>query len=147
MVSAIVVEPLTLPEMPVTVTVAVPTTAELLPVKVSMLLGLLFEVEFTLAGLNDAVTPLGRPDADKLTVPPKPFNGATVIVHCPLDDCAMVRLLADEERVMPGDPTMKPLSALISCCPVGVPTPVTKSYPMTAGLPLLPVAMSCRHEA
>ena len=29
--------------------------------------------------------------------------------------------------LMPGDPTMKPLSALISCCPVGVPTPVNRT--------------------
>jgi hypothetical protein len=32
------------------------------------------------AGLKDAVTPLGKPDADKLTLPLKPFWGATVIV-------------------------------------------------------------------
>ena len=77
----IVVELLTLPEVPVTVTVAVPTAAVLLAVKVNVLVGLVFEVTFTLAGLNDAVTPLGRPDAERVTVPPKPFNGATVIVH------------------------------------------------------------------
>lgn len=37
------------------------------------------------AGLKEAVTPLGRPDADKLTVPVKPFWGATVTVLEPLD--------------------------------------------------------------
>jgi hypothetical protein len=31
-------------------------------------------------GLNKAVTPLGRPITDKLTLPPKPFRGVTVIV-------------------------------------------------------------------
>ena len=35
--------------------------------------------------LNDAVTPLGRPDAAKLTLPVKPFWRATVIVLEPLD--------------------------------------------------------------
>ena len=37
------------------------------------------------AGLKDAVTPLGKPDADKLTLPLKLFRGATVIVLEPLD--------------------------------------------------------------
>ena len=34
-------------------------------------------------GLNDAVTPLGKPDADKLTPLLKPFCGVTVIVLVP----------------------------------------------------------------
>ena len=37
------------------------------------------------AGLKDAVTPLGKPDADKLTLPLKPFWGATVMVLEPLN--------------------------------------------------------------
>jgi hypothetical protein len=37
------------------------------------------------AGLKDAVTPLGKPDADKLTLPLKPFSGATVMVLEPLN--------------------------------------------------------------
>lgn len=37
------------------------------------------------AGLKDAVTPAGRPDAAKLTLPVKPLTGATVIVLEPLD--------------------------------------------------------------
>ena len=37
-----------------------------------------------LLGLNDAVTPLGRPDADKLTLPLKPPCGVTLIVLVPL---------------------------------------------------------------
>jgi hypothetical protein len=36
-------------------------------------------------GLKDVVTPLGKPDADKLTLPVKPFRGATVMVLEPLD--------------------------------------------------------------
>jgi hypothetical protein len=35
-------------------------------------------------GLNDAVTPLGKPDADKVTPLLKPFRGVTVIVVVPL---------------------------------------------------------------
>lgn len=63
-----------LPEVPVTVTVAVPRFAVLLAVSVK-LLDVLGPV-----GLNEAVTPDGRPDADKFTALLKPFCGAMVIV-------------------------------------------------------------------
>ncbi len=56
-----------LPEVPVMVTVAVPVIAVPLAVSVNVL------VLVVPLGLNDAVTPLGRPDADKLTLPLKPF--------------------------------------------------------------------------
>jgi hypothetical protein len=35
-------------------------------------------------GLNDAVTPLGRPEADKVTLLVKPFCAVTLIVLVPL---------------------------------------------------------------
>jgi hypothetical protein len=79
--------------VPVTVTVAVPVVAVLLAVKVNVL------VVAVLPGLNDAVTPLGRPDADKLTMPLKPFCGVTVIVLAPLAPCTIVTLLGDAESV------------------------------------------------
>jgi hypothetical protein len=50
-------------------------------------------------GLNDAVTPLGRPDADRPTLPLKPFCGVTVTVLVPLAPCMMLRLPGDAERV------------------------------------------------
>jgi len=55
------------PHVPVMVTVAVPVAAVLLAVSVKVL------VPEVLLGLNDAVTPLGRPDADSPTVPLKPL--------------------------------------------------------------------------
>lgn len=70
---------LRLPDVPVIVTVDVPVAAVALAVRVNEL------VVVAEAGLKDAVTPLGRPDADKLTVPAKPFRGATVMVLEPLD--------------------------------------------------------------
>jgi hypothetical protein len=82
-----------LPDVPVTVTVTVPVVAVLLAVKVSVLL------LAVLVGLNDAVTPLGRPDADKLTLPLKPFCGVTVMVLVPVVPCAIVMLFGDAERV------------------------------------------------
>ena len=67
---------LRLPDLPVTVTVAVPTVALALAVKVNVL------AVAVLAGLNDAVTPLGRPETVRLTALLNPFAGATVIWRC-----------------------------------------------------------------
>ena len=61
------------------VTVDVPVAAVALAVSVKTL------VVVAEAGLKDAVTPLGKPDADKLTLPVKPFRGATVMVLEPLN--------------------------------------------------------------
>ena len=82
-----------LPDAPVIVTVAVPMVAVLLAVSVNVLA--------VLAGfeLNDALTPLGRPDADKLTLPLKPFWGVIVTVFVPLLPCARVKLLGEAESV------------------------------------------------
>jgi hypothetical protein len=82
-----------LPEVPVMVTATVPVAAVLLAVSVKVL------VLAVLAGLNEAATPLGRPDADKLTLPLKPYCGVTVMALAPLAPCAIVKLLGDAERV------------------------------------------------
>ena len=82
-----------LPEVPVIVTVTIPVVAELPTASVSVLVVV---VEF---GLNDAVTPLGTPDADKLTLPVKPFCGEIVIVLVPLVPRLTLKLLGDAERV------------------------------------------------
>jgi hypothetical protein len=68
-----------LPEVPVTVTVAVPVVAMALAVKVKVLV-LVLEAGL---GLNAAVTPLGSPDAERATLPAKPFNGVMVITLVP----------------------------------------------------------------
>jgi hypothetical protein len=66
-VNTTVVDAVSVPEVPVTVTVAVPTVAELLVIRLSTLL--------PVAGLaaKAAVTPLGRPDAARVTLPVNPF--------------------------------------------------------------------------
>jgi hypothetical protein len=92
-VSEILVWLAKLPDEPVTVTVNAPMVAVALAVNVNVLV--------VAAGfaLNDAVTPLGSPDADKLTPPLKPLCGVTVILLVPLVPCVMVKLLGDAERV------------------------------------------------
>lgn len=66
-----------LPEVPVMVTVAVPVVAVPLAVSVNVL------VLVAGFGLNDAVTPFGRPDADKLTPLLNPPCGVMVMVLVP----------------------------------------------------------------
>lgn len=72
--------------------VAVPVAALLATVSVSTL------VVVVEAGLNDAVTPLGRPDAARPTLPVKPFNAATDTVLVPLLPCVIAMLPGDADR-------------------------------------------------
>ena len=76
-----------------TVTVTVPVVAVLLAVSVNVL------VLAVLLGLNEAVTPLGRPDADKLTLLLKPRSGVTVMVLAPFVPWTTPRLLGEVESV------------------------------------------------
>jgi len=95
-VRAIVVVCVKPPDVPAIVTVTVPVAAVLLAVSVNIL------VPVVLLGLNDAVTPLGRPEADRPTLPVKPFCGVTVIVLEPLVPWVIVTLEGDAERLKSG---------------------------------------------
>jgi hypothetical protein len=90
-VREMVVEFVKLPEVPVMITVTVPVAAVPLAVSVNVL------VVVVLVGLKEAVTPLGRPEADKLTLPLKPFCGVTVMVLAPLAPWVSVKLLGEAE--------------------------------------------------
>ena len=81
------------PATPEMVTVNVPVAAVLLAASVNAL------VLAVLLGLNDAVTPLGKPDADKLTLPLKPFCGVTVMLLVPLEPWTTLRVLGEAERL------------------------------------------------
>jgi hypothetical protein len=81
------------PDVPVMVAVTVPVVAALLTASAKVL------VVVVEPGLNDALTPLGSPDADKLTAPLKPFCGETLTVLVPLPPWVMLRLVGDAERV------------------------------------------------
>ena len=109
-----------------TVTVTVPVAAVPLAVRVNLL------VLDVLLGLNDAVTPLGRPDADKLTLLLKPFCGATVIVLTPLAPRWIVRLFGDAERVkFPCGFTVREIVVVFVKLP-DVPVMVTVTVPAVA---------------
>jgi len=90
-VSATVVVRVRLPEVPVMVTVAKPRVAVLEAVRVSVLLLV------ALAGLKDAVTPAGRPVADKATDPMKLLSAVTAIVLAPEAPWTTVTGEADSE--------------------------------------------------
>jgi hypothetical protein len=63
-----------LPKVPVTVTVLCPIGAELLAVNVIVLIPVVG------LGVKDAVTPVGRPDTERLTLPVNPYSGLTEIL-------------------------------------------------------------------
>ena len=79
--------------MPVIVTVDVPVVAVPLAAKVNLL------EPVVLLGLNDAVTPAGRPEALSATLPAKPFCGLIVIVSVVL--APWVTLAEAGEALMP----------------------------------------------
>lgn len=114
---------LRLPEVPVMVTVKVPIAAVAPTPRVSVV-----EAGSGLE-LKNAVTPLGRPDAEKVTLPVKPFRGETVMALKPEVPCTMARLAGDAERVNPGCgvPEAQLFTRLAALM---VPMPVAKSQPM-----------------
>jgi hypothetical protein len=110
-----------LPEVPVMVTVAGPATAVLVADSVNVLV---FVVGL---GLKDAVTPLGKPVADKVTLPLKPFCGVTEIVLVPLAPCVIVTLVGEaaSEKFDPKDGQLFTRLAALT-----LPIPEAKSQPV-----------------
>jgi hypothetical protein len=109
------------PETPPMVTVTVPVAAVALAVKVSVL------VVVAGLGLKPAVTPLGKPEAERVTLPLKPFCGVMVIVLVPLLPCVMVTLFGLAESVKFGAPPGQLFTRLAAFT---VPIPVAKSHPV-----------------
>jgi len=113
---------LSAPEAPEMLTLNVPVAA--LPVAVNVTRLVL------VAGLvpNIAATPLGKPDAFKFTLPPKPFKGLIVTVLKPDPPCRYVNVVGEAESVKLGcgadvGQLFTRLAALT------VPIPVAKSQP------------------
>jgi len=88
-VSAMVVDAVSVPEVPVMVTVAAPAAAVLLAVRVRTLEPVVGLVA------NAAVTPVGNPDAARVTLPAKGLTSVTVIVSVPLAPWAIERVDAE----------------------------------------------------
>jgi hypothetical protein len=89
-VTVIVTAEVRLPEVPVTVKEDTFAAAALVAVSVSVL------VDVALAGLNDAVTPVGKPVALKATLPLNPPRGVTVMVAVSLPPAATFTLETEE---------------------------------------------------
>ncbi len=128
-VRAMVVVAVRLPEVPVMVTVAVPAVAELLAVSDRTL-----DV-VVLVGLNDAVTPLGKPDAARLTLPVNPFWSVTVMVLVPPEPPGLiVKLLGAADRVKSGGPVTVRVMVVVAVRLPEVPVTVTVAVPAVAEL-------------
>src|SRR5215469_17193354 len=92
-----VVDAVVEPEVPVMVTVDVPVVAVLLAVNVTTLLPVVGLVP------NDAVTPLGKPEAARVTLPVKPPVSVTVMVSVALAPCVTDSDDADGDSVKPDE--------------------------------------------
>jgi hypothetical protein len=121
-VRASVVVVVRLPEVPVIVTVEVPVVAVELAVRVSTLVPVVGFVP------NAAVTPLGNPDAARVTLPLNPFTSVTLIVLVPLLPWVTVRLLGESESVKLG--VAEPANRLMIPVVFGLPQPVQRSNPV-----------------
>lgn len=112
-----------LPDVPVTVTVNVPTVAVPVAERVKRLLAV--------AGFVPKVTltPLGRPDAVKLTLPLNPLKGFTVMVVDPAVAWRIVKLLGEIERVKLGC-VVDEGQLFARFVALTVPMPVAKSQPV-----------------
>jgi len=119
-VSETLVVAVRLPEVPVIVTVDVPVVAVLLAVNVSTLVPVVGFVP------NAAVTPLGKPEAAKVTLPVNPPTSVTEIVLVPVPPWVTATLLGEAESVKLGeaDPAA---SRLMIPVVFGLPQPVHRS--------------------
>jgi hypothetical protein len=115
-----------LPDVPVMVTVAVPVTAVAPAVKVSVLLLVAG------SGLNAAVTPLGKPAAERVTLPLKPFAGVMLIVLVPLLPCVIVTALGEAERLKVFAGFTVRLSTVVFASVPDLPVIITVTVPVAA---------------
>ena len=111
-----------LPEVPVMVTVELPVVAVELAVRVRTLVPVVGFVP------KAAVTPLGRPEAARVTLPVNPPTSVTVMVLVPLPPCEIDKLLGESDRVKLG--VEEPANKLMIPVVFGLPQPVHRSNPV-----------------
>jgi hypothetical protein len=112
-----------LPDVPMIVTVAVFVAALALAVRVSVLL------EVAGLGLNAAVTPVGKPDTESVTLPLNPFTGVMVMVLVTLPPGATSRLFGEGKTMKLGELVGQLSTRLVTFTE---PIPVAKSQPVVA---------------
>jgi hypothetical protein len=122
------------PEVPVTVTVAVPAAAVLPAAKVTV------RVPLVPAALKDAVTPVGNPEAARLTVPVKPLAGTTAITLLPGVPGLAVTLAGVAVRIKLGAVTTR-LTVVEAFRAPDVPAMVIVDVPATAVGPAVNVTV------
>jgi hypothetical protein len=129
-----VVVAVSVPEVPVMVTVEVPVVAGALAVSVSTL------VDVTGFVPKEAVTPAGRPEAERVTLPANGLTSVTVMVSVPLAPCAIdsdaaegfsVKLPIEAPQVVPfmakdvGTALVTPFQVPLNPIPVTLPPAAT----------------------
>jgi hypothetical protein len=115
-----------LPEVPITVTVDVPFAAVELAVKVNVL------VVLAVLGTKVAITPFGKPEAEKVTLPLNPFDGVIVIALVPDVPSTTVKLLGLAESTKVGDALTVSAMVVVSDKLPDVPVTVTVVDPVFA---------------
>jgi hypothetical protein len=138
-VRATVVLPVAVPEAPVIVTVALDCGAVAAAFSVSTLLALV-----VVAGLKEAVTPVGRPLAENPMDPVKPPRRDTAIVVVPLEPAAMLIAVGAAESVNPR--TVRATTACAMLAPA-LPVMVTFETPAVAAFEAVKVTVVLRDEA
>ena len=113
------------PEVPVIVTVKVPVVAVPAADRIKRLLAVAGFVP------KAALTPFGKPEAVKLTLPLKPLRGLIEMVVEPEVPCRMVKLAGDAERRKLGC-VVDEGQLLTRFAAFTVPIPVAKSQPVDA---------------
>lgn len=104
------------PEIPFTVMGKLPAVAVLRAANVIWLAPAAFGFP------KDAVTPLGSPDADRLTLPLKPLRGLTITAPTAVDPRSSPRLAGIKDRMKFGAVMMSPMVVVLLSAPH---TPVT----------------------
>ena len=122
------------PDLPRICTECFPVAAVALADRVSVL------VPVVLLGLNDAVTPVGKPEADKLTLESNPFCGVTVIVEVPLESCVRLNEFGDADSVKFGRGVT--VSETVVECDKFPAVPVMVTVPVPRPAVLLAVSVS-----
>ena len=123
-----------LPEMPLIRIEKVPVAGLFFADKVSVL------VVVVLPGLKDAVTPRGKPEADKLTLPVKPFCDVTMIVDVILLPRARLNKFGEAARAKFGGGTT--VRETVVLCDSAPDAPVTVMGTVPSGAALLAVSVS-----